>query len=405
MPGVALTLEELQRQVDHAAPGQTLGVPAGTYRGELVIRQPVVLRAQPGARLVHSPGTGRPTLSIEASDVTVEGLVIDGAGEGTRRDHTAIVVTGSRVVLRGLRVLNAWSGVWLDRGDGVTVQDLEVTGWSDYPFWERGEGVRITGGTNIRLRALRLAAVADGVYSEKSTGIDVDDCRVEDARYGFHTMFSSQGTITRLVTLRTVCGLMVMESNDWTVRDGRFTDGFRTGSAGVRQIRTKAIRVFDTLVSRQASGVELLDVRDGLFAGNRITENGVAWAWGGDNSGTVVTGNRHQGNVVDFAGGETLERSLRGTSAHNHEASPTPTPTVPVTTVRARPRFDRNGWDAWVGTDLDHDGVGDTPYRFDAEAAQAATRPWVGVFLGSPWTQWSRTIPGGVVIDEHPKTR
>lgn len=401
----SLSLEELQVLIDQAPQGQTVIIPAGTYQGELVVGHPMVLRAQPGAKLVHSSGTSGPTLWIQSDDVTVVGLEIEGSGEGTRRDHTAVLVSGSSVTLWGLKIQKAWSGVWLDHCVNVTISDLEITGLKDFPFWERGEGVRVTEGTRIRLQRLRLTSVADGIDAERSTKVIVDHCAVQDARYGLHLMFSSEGEARGLVTSRTVAGVMVMESSQWTIRDSHLTDGYRTGSAGIREIRTKGVRVLETEVARQASGIELLDVRGGLFHANRITENGIAWTWGGDNSGTLVQDNTHRGNLIDFAGGEPTEKTLVGTEAHNHGAVKI-IPTVQATALRIRPIFDRNYWDGWTGTDLDQDGVGDTPYRFDAESAvRFASHPWVGVFLGSPWSQWSRTVPGGEVIDEHPRTR
>jgi len=402
----SLSPDDLQGLIDRAPNGQTVVIPAGTYQGELLVRHPVILRGQPGAKLVHTPGTGDPTLWIQSSDVTVQGLEIQGSGEGTRRDHTAVIVTGSRVNLSGLRIEQVWSGVWLDHCDDVSVNNLSISGLKDFPFWQRGEGVRVTQGKNIRIQGLRLRSVADGIYAERSAALSVNDCFVQDGRYGLHVMFSSEGEASRFETSQTVVGVMVMESSQWTIRDSRLVDGYRTGSAGVREVRTKEVGVFRTQIARQASGIELLDVRDGRFQGNQISENGIAWTWGGDNSGTVARDNVHRGNLMDFAGQEPSEKALVGTDAHHHGAVVKLTPTVAPTTLHTRPQFDRNYWDSWTGTDLDQDGMGDTPYRFDLDwAVRAATRPWAGIFLGSPWSQWSQSVPGGLVIDEHPRSR
>jgi nitrous oxidase accessory protein len=408
----SVTLEQLQTELDASVQGQVVTMPAGRYQGVLVIRHAVVLRAQAGAKLIHPAGTSGATLSIQSSDVSVEGLEIEGTGEGFRRDHTAVWVSGSRIKLKGLRILNAWSGVWLDQCDTVSITELGVMGLPGFAFWERGEGVRITNGTNLRLQNLQLTSVGDGVYAEHSADLHIEDCRVQDARYGLHSMFSSRGDASHLQTSQTVAGLMLMESSQWTIRSSQFVDGYRTGSAGVREIRTKNVSVLNSVIARQASGVELLDVRNGDFRGNQVIENGVAWTWGGDSSGTVIRDNSHRGNLMDFAGQEPSEKSLFTIDAHNHGAklnlAPTASgaPTVTPTALHIRPEFDGNYWDGWTGTDLDQDGIGDTPYRFDYDTAvRAATRPWAGVFLGSPWSQWSRTVPGGVVIDEHPATR
>ena len=402
----SLSVEKLQALIDKAPQGQTVLIPSGLYQGELVVRRPLVLQAQPGTKLVHSPGTTGPTLWIQSSDVTVKGLEIEGTGQGARRDDTALLVTGSRVTLVSLKIQQAWSGVWLDRCENVTISDLEITGLGHFPFWERGEGVRITDGTNIQLQKFRLTAVGDGVYAERTANLAVSNVVVQDARYGLHLMFSNGGEASEIRTSQTVAGVMVMESSQWVVQNSHFVDGYRTGSAGVREIRTKAVSILRTEIARQASGIEVLDVRGGFFQGNQITENGIAWTWGGDNSGTMVQDNSHRGNLLDFAGDEPTEKALLGTAAHNHDGVQKLAPTVSATALHIRPQFDRNYWDGWSGTDLNQDGIGDTPYRFDLDSSvRAATRPWAGVFLGSPWSQWSGSVPGGEVMDEHPRTR
>jgi len=413
--GWSLSAEGLQALIDKAPVGQTVLIPSGIYQGELVVRRPLVLHAQPGTKLVHSPGTTGPTLWIQSSDVTVNGLEIESTGEGTRRDHTAILVTGSRVSLESLKIRRAWSGIWLDHCQNVSVSEVEVTGLSDSPFWERGEGVRVTDGTNIQLQRLQLVSLGDGIYAEHSANLAVSKVAVRDARYGLHLMFSDGGEVSEIQTSQTVVGVMVMESRRWIVRDSHLLDGYRTGSAGVREIRTKDVSVLRTQIARQASGIEVLDARNGLFQDNWITENGIAWTWGADNSGTRVQDNNHRGNVIDFAGEEANEKVLMAAEDHDHmnmgangskSAAEKPASDVSATQLSIRPKFDRNYWDAWRGTDLDQDGIGDTPYRFDRDSsARTATRPWAGIFLGSPWSQWSETVPGGEVIDQHPRTR
>lgn len=409
----SLSIQELQARIDATPRGQTVTIPSGVYQGSLVVGHPVVVRGQPGARLVRSPETKGPTLRIQGSGVTISGLEIEGTGEGTRHDQTAVVVTGARVTLERLQIRRCWSGVWLDQCADVSVSDVAITGPTGVPFWERGDGVRVTNSTNVRLQRVHIRSAQDGLSVERSTDLGFEGAIITDARYGLHGMFSSQGTVSHIETSRTVVGVMLMESSQWVVRDSRLTNGYRTGSAGIRLIRTKEVTVQGNEITRQAAGVELIDGRNGAFRNNHITQNGTAWTWGRDNSGTTVEANVHRGNLRDFAGDEPSEDVLMGPDPHQHGNPPTADPipaagkvTVEESALPVRPRFDRNEWDAWVGTDLDHDGIGDTPYRFDREsAARAATHPWTGIFLGSPWSQWSRGLPGGDVIDEHPGGR
>jgi len=401
-PVGALDFAGLQTLVDRPTTGESIMIPAGDYRGELVVRRPLELRGLPGARLIHEPRRPGPTLWIRSPGVRVDGLEILGSGEGSERDHTAVVVSAPGATLSRLTISKAWAGVWIDHGDSAVIQDLSFRGLQDFPFWQRGDAIRISASNGVTLAGANLRFAADGVFVEKSAGVSMTAINVADARYGVHLMFAHQGTASGIATKRTVAGLMVMESADWSVGRSSFTEGYRVGSAGVREIRTKRIQIFDSKIMRQASGIELLDARDGSLRHNLVEENGVAWTWGGDNSGTASSANLHRGNLLDVAGTEFQEPDS-GTKDHNHGPSGGSASMLSASAHHTRPAFDQNYWDAWHGLDLDQDGIGDTPYRFDpGEAALAASRPWAGIFLGSPWSSLSQSLPGGDVLDEHP---
>jgi nitrous oxidase accessory protein len=316
-----------------------------------------------------------------------------------------VVVSAPDAVLSALTIRQAWSGVWIDRANRISIDKLNFVGLADFPFWQRGEGVRVTGSNDIQLRAIDLAATEDGVYLEQCRDVVLTNVKVEEARYALHSMFSSDGRVAGLQSRMTVAGVMIMESSHWSITASSFLEGYRIGSAGVREIRTKGIRIQTCHIGRQAAGIELLDTRDGLFEGNLIEENGIAWTWGGDNSGTFAQENTHRGNLMDVAGTEPKERDLNDSEAHHHGPAVALRPTVLPSSASIRPTFDRNYWDGWHGLDLNGDGTGDTPYRFDAGFAnQTASRPWSGIFLGSPLSELSQTLPGGEILDRRPLT-
>ena len=400
----ALTVAELQARLDAAQPGQTLVVPRGNYRGQLIVRTRVTLMAEKGAVLTHATGEKGPTLWLQAAGTRVEGLTVVGSGEGTRRDHTAIVVTAPDCQLVGVVAHGAWAGLWAENADRLVVQDFRFRGLEGFPFWERGDGVRIEGCDGVRLIGLDVAYAADGVNLADSNQALLQNITVDDSRYGIHLMWGDGGRVEGVTTRQTVAGLMAMETRDWLVTGCTFTEGYQTGSAGIRQIRTTGITVRASVISRQATGFELLDARSGVLEGLTLRENAVGWSLGGDNRGTVVRGNTHQGNLVDLSGNTLREADIERREAHDHLGNPVAAPVQPLP-LEAAPNliFEGNYWDTWRGFDLDGNGTGDTPQRFDAtEAARTAGQPWSGIFLGSLWTSFSRTLPGGQVLDAMP---
>jgi len=337
---------------------------------------------------------------ITAPGVTVENLEVVGSGEGDRKDHTAVFITGSGVTLRNLRVTGAWAGVWFEGGRRQTLEGFRFEGPRGVAFWQRGEGVRAVKTEGLTLKDLDLRWTNDGVYLESVADASLEGARIDDSRYAVHAMFGRGGRISAVTSRRHVVGVMLMETQDYLVRSSTLREGYRLGSAGLRLIRTSGVRVEDVTLARNAAGVEFVDARNGLVTRSRIEENTVAWAWGGDNRGSRITDNVHRGNLTDVSASEPDLPLVPRDHPHPEGADPALAPTG----AKVRPEFDGNFWDAWKGWDLDGDGFGDTAYRFDpAAAGRLQSRPWTGLFLGSPWSLLSAGLPGGEVLDGRPR--
>jgi parallel beta-helix repeat protein len=106
----------LQYAADHAPSGSAVLIASGAYRGMVVERGNLMFSAMPGARVVVSDPTERHTVRIRAANVTVRGLVVQGApmqfGAGVRVEETGgpVLVTGNELRENrsfGIKVKNA----------------------------------------------------------------------------------------------------------------------------------------------------------------------------------------------------------------------------------------------------------------------------------------------------------
>jgi hypothetical protein len=178
-----MSAQSLQKQIDAAAVGAVVDVPAGRIEGTWVIPRAMTLRGA-GAGETTLDGGGRgPTLAVDASeaDVRIEGLTITGGsgrvGGGISIDNRArVTVVACRVVNN--RSTGRGGGVGLDTGSlrleqtdvvdnqakegagiyvGVEASAQIIGGSVTGNEAERGGGVAVLEGASLRVEGTRFA--------------------------------------------------------------------------------------------------------------------------------------------------------------------------------------------------------------------------------------------------------
>jgi parallel beta-helix repeat protein len=241
----------IQAAVDTSRPGDTVKVPAGTYRENvLVTKNNITIEGSPGA-------------------------VLDGAGlSGETGIHAAPLSPAATIRefrLRGLTIQNyAGNGVLIENG-----RDFEVTGGTYSGNGEYGifalhcEDGRIVGNsvsgsndTAIYIGQSRGITVGDNVVDDSTVGIEVEN--------SIHvTVFSNRcaGNSTGIL-VDVLPGLDETVTNDITVRNNLLLDNNRVNP----------VTDPNDILSLLPSGVGLLNVGgDGLtVTGNIVTGNATA---------------------------------------------------------------------------------------------------------------------------------
>lgn len=383
----------LQALLDAVAPGETVILSPGKYRGPAVIDKPLVLAGR-GMPVIDGGGSGH-AVEVRADGVTLRGLRIRRSGRNLSRDHAAVHVSGddfaiedcvieeclhgvylrkvsrARVLgnrIRGRTILPAESGP-VERGLGVTPADCALV-----PA-RRGNGIHQWSCSDVEIRDNDIADVRDGILYSFTSGGVCEGNLVSRARYGLHYMYSDDNTVSGNVFTDNAAGAALMYSRRIEVRGNRF-EGSRGHRAYGAILQTlEDARIEDNTLSRNAVGLAVNNCYRNRFVANRVVHNYVGLRFGSNSDDNGFSGNVFRRNLhpVEIAGDNGSNRwALAGVGNH---------------------------WDGAAIHDFDGDGISSLPHReLDLFGALRREFPEVSLLSGSPAMKLLRFAGGRAAV-------
>ena len=323
----------LQAEVDRAPDGATIDVPAGEYRGDLLVDHPVRLVGHGRPRLVGS-GSGS-VVRVRAPDVVIEGFDIDGRGGGDLgRDSAGIHVSTARVTVRDCRIDNTLFGIYLRAADGARLARNVIHGIKWKASGEKGSGIHVWNTTGFLLVDNELVDVRDGFYIQSSSHGYVRGNRAHDLRYGLHYMYSDDNVFEDNLFENTAAATVLMYSQHITFRRNRFLHNRGYASVGILFKACDDSLAEDNLVADNARGIFLEGSYRDTFRRNVVAD-----------SDTAIM-------LYDSCGDVRFENN-------SFVANLT---SLTLVGRRTDTRFDGNYWSDNDEPDLDGDGISDRPY-------------------------------------------
>ena len=369
----------LARAIASAEPGTTLRLGPGLYAGPVTIDRSLAIEGVAGT-LLEGAGEGS-VITIDAPDVSVEGVTVQGSGSSHETIDAGIKLTkkarGARV--SGNTLLGNLYGIDIHGARDAVVASNAITGRDDLRMNERGNGIYVWNapGAEVRDNTIRLGR--DGIFVNTSRDNVLSGNRFDDLRFAIHFMYSNGSEVSGNVSRGNHLGYALMFSSDLTVR-GNVSQGDRDHGIMLNYVNDAIIA--DNLV--RGGGEKCLfmynahknALRDNRFEGCPI---GIHFTAGSERnviSGNAFVGNRNQ---VKYVGTSAQEWSEDGRG---------------------------NYWSDFAGFDLNADGIADQAYRpNDLIDNVLWTQPAASLLLGSPAVQlirWAQRefpglLPGGVV--------
>jgi len=350
----------LQEQIDTAAPGSTVTVATGTYRGRIVINKPLTLIGE-NLPTIHGDGKGK-VVTINAEGVTLRGFRVRGSGLALFEDDAAIFVTANRAVIEGNQIEDSLHGIYLKKANDCRLLNNRISGKTSIaeetgPIEQgigvspddcasgslvanrRGNGIHQWNCERTEITGNEISEARDGIYFSFTNHATVRGNVIRHVRYGLHYMYSDDNVFIGNTFSENAAGAALMFSERLVVRDNRFFSnrGFR--AYGLIFQSVDDTRLENNLIAQNAVGLSFNQCNRNRVIGNRVAQNYVGLRFGANSDDNGFSTNSFTRNLhpVEMLGDTGTNRwSVGGVG---------------------------NYWDGAAAFDLDRDGINDLPHR------------------------------------------
>ncbi len=353
--------DDLQQRLDAAQDGASLCLTPGSWRGPVVLAHSVTLWG-PSSAVIRTSGEGT-TVRITARGARLIGVTVRGSGGRYDTEDAGVSIEADDVTVEGVRIDRAIYGILAQRVQRATLRGNTVIGTGEPALGLRGDGIRLWEATGCVVEGNTVLHSRDLVVWY-APGNRVVGNRVEHGRYGTHLMFSNGCVVERNRYVDDVVGLFVMYSHDVTVTGNVMAEATGAAGMGLGLKDSGGVTVRDNTFARVTTGAYLdtsptrLDERN-TFERNEFRLARAAVVFHASQAGNVFLANRFRDNgaqVLVEGGGDAL-----GT------------------------RWEGNQFDDYQGYDLDGDGVGDVPYEVRSLSGDLTSRrPALAFFSATP---------------------
>lgn len=382
------TFDSLQAAVSTVEPGATV-VLRGRLDGPVVVNESnVTVTSAPGTlALIEGDGEGN-VVTIDAENVTLDGVWVRNSGYATADNDAGIWINGTNTQVLDSRVSEATFGIWIDGVDDVRVENNTIVGReSIYPLSNRGNGIQIWKSHGSVVTGNRITDVRDGIYYSWASHVLASGNSMWDLRYGVHYMYSDDNTLRNNLAFDNDVGYALMVSEELEILNNTAINNSGQSGHGilVKSIDRTEIRN-NTLIGND-KGLYIYNSLDNVVTGNLVLANRMG---------------------VHLTAGSVREAVHHNSFVENDE----PVRAVVGEQVSWNTSAEGNYWSGAQLADVDGDGISDVRYQPAGVAERLAARePRVRLYTESPAFALIRLAESSVpiietpgVVDHHPLT-
>jgi nitrous oxidase accessory protein len=355
----------LQAQIDAAPSGTILRPAPGVYSAPLTLTKPLTLDG--GGKVTIDAGGSGSALFVATDNATVRGLTLRNTGQSHDQVDAAITVTGNHNRIEDNHIDDALFGIHLKQANHNLIKGNRIRSKAVEASL-RGDGVRLWNSVENRIEGNTIDGVRDITIMNSPRNRIIGNT-IRHARYSMQLVFSPHSLIEGNTLSESITGIVIINSDNVSVRRNRIMHLMETSSSGVAVKRSGEALVEGNEIVHCAVGI-LADSPINpdeklIINNNRIAHNTTGMQFYGERGGHQIHANSFEKNltqVVVFGAGNAQANDWLG-----------------------------NYWDDYEGFDLDKDGVGDKPHELYAYADR--------IWMEQPKARFFRNAPVLELLD------
>ena len=363
MPYSLLFSNVLQEAIDKAPSGSILTLPAGVYKGSIIINKPLTLVGKEAGVVIDGEGSGT-VITAKGSFITLKNLSIRGSGDRHEGLDAAIKLSdGKQCEISHCKIEDCLFGIDMQMVSSSIISNNNITS-KDLELGLRGDGLRLWYSNDNIIKENSLIRSRDMVvwYSH---GNSIVKNYGRENRYSLHFMYAGKNLIKDNIYELNSVGIFFMYSQDSVAVGNVIKSSLGATGMGIGLKDVSNFTIKDNTILYNAQGLYIdrspfePDTHNWI-TGNRVLYNSEAMHFHSLSENNVIKDNTIMGNIEDIV------NDSRGSKTNENEIA-------------------GNYWDKYEGFDRDNDNVGDTPHKVYQYADQLwVYNPEVKFFYASP---------------------
>ena len=377
--------QAIQHAINKAHDGDTILIQKGTYRENTINVNKRVFIKGVGGPVIDGEKKNE-ILVVNRDGVIIEGLTVMNGGYSSYNDIAAIRLVNVRnVIVRNNVLVNTFFGIYSQHGSNCIIVGNKLTSNAKDEL-NSANGIHCWKSDSMQISGNTITGHRDGIYFEFVTNSVIKgNNSYDNVRYGLHFMFSNNDTYIGNTFSDNGAGVAVMFSHHVDMLRNKFIDNWGASSYGILLKEISDGTISGNEFRRNSTGVYMEGSNRLAFSKNSFTNNGWALKIQASCDGNSFIQNNFSSNSFDVATNGTLVLST----------------------------FDSNYWDKYEGYDLNHNGIGDIPFRPVSVYSMIVERNPTSLmlfrsFMVSLLDKSEKVIPGLTpenLKDDHPKMK